>query len=218
MNVIDTKTVIEMIGFMSNEFSENRQRLIELDSEMGDGDLGIYMEIGMKKGYIRAQEMADGTPGEILKAVGMVFAVEAPSTMGTLIGTAFMDAGKKVMGKSQIDAGDFAEIYSAMCEGIMRRGKASLGDKTILDTLIPAKEAAAKTLQSGGCCKEIAKSAYDAAQAGVESARQLKAVYGRPAYFGDATIGKYDGGTIVGMLICKAIYECLDNTCSQNDL
>ena len=207
---MDTVQIIKMIGCMQKELSENREQLIKIDSDLGDGDLGIYMDLGITKGYEKVQTMLDKTPADVFKAVGMAFSVEAPSTMGTLIGTAFIQAGKDMGAAVELSETGFVQIYRSFCDGIIRRGKAGLGDKTILDVLIPASEAAARQLAAGGSYPAISKAAYEAAENGVESAKQLRAVYGRPSYYGDLTIGKYDGGTIVGMLLCKAMWDSLN--------
>ena len=209
MDSINAQTILKMIERMAAIFNQNREYLIELDSQMGDGDLGIYMAAGMSKALQKVSVLPDAPVGEILRKAGNTFAIEAPSTMGTLIASAFIKAGKHFEGKDELKGSDFVELYEQLSEGIAARGGAALGDKTILDSLIPAAASARKTLEAGGDIAAIAKNAYSEAKNGVEAAKGLRAKFGRPSYFGDATIGKYDGGSIVGMFICQAIVETL---------
>lgn len=211
MDSINSHLLIKIFERMDSIFIENRQYLIELDSQMGDGDLGIYMAAGMTKALERISIMLESSVGEILKKVGNTYALEAPSTMGTLIASAFISAGKSFEGKNELDRNDFVGLYERFCEGIEHRGGAKLGDKTILDSLIPASISAKKSMEKGKNISTIAKNAYIEAKKGVEIAKNLRAKFGRPSYFGDATIGKYDGGSIVGMLICQAISEAISN-------
>ena len=208
MNVLSANDLVRMIDNMRRLLVENREKLIQLDSEMGDGDLGIYMASGMESAFKAVQELPEKKlPCDVFNAVARTFFREAPSTMGTLLSTAFMQAAKDMSDKEELDAQGLVAVYGSFVVGIERRGGAKLGDKTILDVLIPASTKATETMKAGGALSDIALSAYMQAKEGLETAKGLKAVYGRPAYFGDKTIGKYDGGTVVGMLLCQAIYE-----------
>jgi dihydroxyacetone kinase-like protein len=204
---IRSEDIIRLIGLMSDIFTQHRKQLIELDSQLGDGDLGIYMASGMSKAYEAINQQMEETPGKLLRQVGRMFAEEAPSTMGTLIAGAFMAAGKSVLTQDTLSTGDIVTFLEQMGDAIMKRGGAKEGDKTILDTLLPAARSARNSFEQQEPLRSIMTIAYKAASDGMECAKGFKAVHGRPGYFGDQTIGKYDGGTVVGVLLLKSLQE-----------
>ena len=121
--MITKDDVIHIIHRIRSIIEENHQYLIELDSLMGDGDLGLTM----KKAFVTADEEIQNTEetdcGKIFMRAGMVMAKAAPSTMGTLVATGFMRGGKAVSGKSELDTAALAEFFTAFANGIMERGK-----------------------------------------------------------------------------------------------
>lgn len=214
LNGRDVKEILESI---KNEMIENKNLLIELDSAMGDGDLGLYMELGFCKISEVIKDMNEDHPGEIIIKSGSILSQEAPSTLGTLIATAFIRAGKVVKGKDVIDLKDLANMGKEAYVGIMQRGGAKLGEKTILDSIIPAINFIEKATKDGKAIEEIFKGAYDDAKKGVENSKMLKSIHGRAGYFGDSSIGKQDAGATAGMLIFKGIYSwSLKNNFEEN--
>jgi dihydroxyacetone kinase-like protein len=205
-NAIRSEDIVRLIGLLSGKFAQNRDRLIELDAQLGDGDLGIYMAAGMQKAY-EAIGQTEDTPGKLLREVGKIFAEEAPSTMGTLIAGAFMAAGRSMDGKELLDAGDIVAVLEQMGDAIMMRGGAKEGEKTILDAMLPAARSARVALEKGKDLNAICAAAKVAATEGMEYAKGLRAIHGRPGYFGEQTIGKYDGGTVVGVLMMEGFFD-----------
>ncbi len=186
--------------------TENAALLSELDAAMGDGDLGLYMQRGFVKGAHVAESL-DETPSKLLRTIGMCIMEEAPSTLGTLIGLFIRGAGS-ALPKDAAEF-DFAAFLAMMQRGydeIVKRGGAKLGEKTILDSLHPAIEAMKKAYAEGASEKDCLEAGLAGAQTGLAAATQMKAVHGRPAYFGEKTIGMQDGGATVGMLLFKSIY------------
>jgi dihydroxyacetone kinase-like protein len=175
---------------------EQRDYLIKIDGEMGDGDLGITMT----KAFTAADEFLasqdEGDLGKSLMQMGMQMNKAAPSTMGTLLATGFMRAGKALTGKSEVTVGDLAEAFDAFVTGLMERGKAQPGDKTIIDVLKPAAEAL--TAAGDAAPADAFAAAYEAAAEGLEKTKDMKAQHGRVAYYQEKAIGKPDpGGTAV---------------------
>lgn len=184
---------------------EQRDYLIKIDGEMGDGDLGITMT----KAFTAADEFLasqdEGDLGKSLMQMGMQMNKAAPSTMGTLLATGFMRAGKALGGKSEVTVADLAEAFDAFVNGLMERGKSKPGDKTIIDVLEPAAEALKGAGDAGFA--DAFSAAYDAAADGLEKTKEMKAQHGRPAYYQEKTLGKPDPGGTAGLFMMQGFKE-----------
>ena len=203
LSIDDLKKVF---AALARAMAENFQLLTDLDAVAGDGDLGITMTRGFTAANIAASNYAEKDAGKMLMMAGMAIAREAPSTLGTLLASGFMKGGKELMGKEQLALADTAKMLDGFAKGIMERGKAKPGDKTIVDALLPAADA----LRTAGLDTTIAHAwdaALRAAEAGLESTRQMKAVHGRAAYRGENSIGMIDPGATVGVMLIRAIAE-----------
>lgn len=130
----DLRTQFKVI---SAHINANKDLLIELDSALGDGDLGLTMSTGFEAAVEALEADAGEDLGKTLMQVGMAVNNKAPSTMGTLISSAILRAARVVKGKAEFDDQDCVEMAKAAVQGIKDRGKAERGDKTILDSLIP---------------------------------------------------------------------------------
>lgn len=191
---------IAALDALGNDLIAAKAQLIELDSAMGDGDLGITVERGMKA--VQAG-LASPAPdiGRILVKAGMDFSNNAPSTMGALLGTAFMRAGKAVQGQSELSLADVARMFKAAEDGIRERGKAQVGDKTMLDALTPARASLEEAVAGGASLAVAFDQAKAAAEQGVESTVNMVAAYGRGRWLGERTIGHADPGASLVVLI-----------------
>jgi dihydroxyacetone kinase-like protein len=200
----DLKAVFQSLAQI---FNDNKEMLCDLDNVMGDGDIGLTMS----KGFVSAAEATaavEGTClGDVFKAAAMAMIKNAPSTMGTLIGSGFLKAAAASKEISTASAAELVVIFEAFVDGIQSRGKAARGDKTILDSLGPAVDAMNKAVGDNRDIAQTLDGACEAAGAGVEEATALQAKHGRAAWFGEGSIGKKDPGTVVGMLIMKGFAE-----------
>lgn len=186
--------------------ADNFQLLTDLDAVAGDGDLGITMTKGFAAANKAASDYAEKDAGKLLMLAGMAIAREAPSTLGTLLASGFMKCGKEVMGRETLALADSARMMDCFARGLMERGKAQPGEKTIVDALLPA----ANALKAAGPDATIAQAwsaALRAAEAGLEATRQMKAVHGRAAYRGEKSVGMVDPGATVGVMLIKAIAD-----------
>jgi dihydroxyacetone kinase-like protein len=182
-----------------NEMAQaNRDYLIELDSVMGDGDLGLTMAAIFKAGDEFAQSYTDDDIGSMLMKGGMVMAKAAPSTMGTLMATGFMRGGKALRDKTEVSLNDMALFWRTFTDGIAERGKSKVGEKTILDSLDPAATALEN---SQAPLKEAFIAAKEAANKGVEATKDMVAQHGRAAYYQEKSRTVQDPGATVGALI-----------------
>lgn len=184
---------------------EEKEYLIELDGSMGDGDLGLTMCTGFQAIYEEFDKIDETDMGKIFMKLGMKMNSVVPSTMGTLISTCFIKAASKAKGKTDLFLADIVEMGQAAVEGVMERGKSKIGDKTMLDALVPAVDVLVSALAAGKTISEAQKAAYQAAVLGVERTKEMQSVHGRAAYYNEKSIGRPDPGASAVMFIIKGI-------------
>ena len=197
--------VVEAVRRASQALVDQRDYLTSLDQAMGDGDMGITMgRIGEALlDYVAANPIDD--IGKHLFQVGTTVNKAAPSTMGTLTAGALMSAGKVVRDRTVLEPGDLAAMFQAADEGIQSRGKAKLGDKTIVDALHPACGAFSAAIAAGSSLHQAGVAAIEAATAGRDSVTPLRSRIGRASWVGERTEGIVDPGCAMFVLALKAI-------------
>lgn len=211
MNTLTQKDIKAIFKIISGIMQEEKDFLIELDSQMGDGDLGLTMSKGFMDVERALKEYQEQDIGKIFLKAGMVMAQSVPSTMGTLMATGLMRGGKAVAGKQELMFEDFTALWTGFVEGIMERGKSKPGDKTVIDSLYPAVSALREAVKSGATWKEGLQSAYGAAVKGVEETKEMVSQHGRAAYYQEKSLGKQDPGATVGMLVIKGFSDYVLN-------
>ena len=137
-----TQATLDVVREMAAAMEEHRRYLTRLDSEIGDGDHGNNMHRGLQAALERLDGADPSSPADVLKTVSMALVSKVGGAAGPLYGTAFLRASTALQGRDEISAEDAAEALEAALEGIKQRGKAEAGDKTIVDALEPAVEAA----------------------------------------------------------------------------
>lgn len=199
---VNKKDVLVFIKAFKEKMKEQRQYLTDLDQAIGDGDHGINMDRGMKAVGEKLPAVEDKNIDDILKAVGMTLVSTVGGASGPLYGTAFMRAGMKMKGKETLEAADISEMFEAAIGGIISRGKATTGEKTMLDAIVPAKEAYNKAIAEGKSITEALTVSEQAAWDGVEYTKTIIATKGRASYLGERSIGHQDpGATSISYLI-----------------
>ena len=206
---IDAPKVVEFITAASAIMTENKNRLTEMDAALGDGDLGLTMSTGFQRAMEEARNCAETDIGKLFFLIGSTIAKAVPSTMGTLVGSGFLKAAKALKGQEELDLSGLATFAEAFATGIMERGKANPGDRTIVDALKPAADSLRQSADEGLDIKAAISQAFVAAEKGVEATREMKAAFGRGVFFGDKVLGIPDQGAVVGALIYKAWVEVL---------
>jgi len=194
---------------MAAAMEENRRYLTKLDSEIGDGDHGNNMNRGFQAALGRLEGADPSTPADVLKAVSMALISKVGGAAGPLYGTAFLRASSALGAKEEISAEDAAEALEAALGGVKQRGKAEVGDKTIVDALEPAVEAA-KESAGGGSVAGVFRSAADAAKEGAESTVPLTAKRGRASYLGARSAGHQDPGATSTYMLLDAAARALE--------
>ena len=206
-----TQTTRDIIGEMAAAMEENRRYLTRLDSEIGDGDHGNNMNRGLKAALEGLDGADPSTPADVLKAVAMTLINKVGGAAGPLYGTAFLRASKALSGKEEVSAEDVAEALEAALGGIKQRGKAEVGDKTIVDALEPAVEAANEAAGEGSVAA-VLRAAAGAAEEGAESTVPLTARRGRASYLGARAEGHQDPGATSTYLLLDAAARVLEGS------
>lgn len=202
---MDAGTLRTAFEKISKKMTENRDYLIELDQQNGDGDLGISMSAGFLAVKTFAEQTEEKDLGRLLMRAGQIFNEEAPSSLGTILSFGLMGMAKSLKGKEQAELQDMAAAIEAGVRKIMEKTGSKPGEKTVLDALCPASELLMQEKDSDP--KAVWKKAAEAAAKGSEATRAMRSVHGRAAYYGDQSIGVLDGGSVVGRLIFEALAE-----------
>jgi dihydroxyacetone kinase-like protein len=189
------------------EMAENRAYLTKLDGAIGDGDHGTNMDRGMKKALERLEATDGDDIGASLKAVGMALVSSVGGAAGPLYGTLFMQMGQAAAGKSELDLAGFTEALDAGVQGVIKRGKAEPGDKTMIDALAPALEALREA--DGDDVATALQRAAEAAREGMEATVPLVARKGRASYLGERSAGHQDPGATSSHLLLKTAAEAV---------
>lgn len=185
--------IYECIEKIGNRIIEEKDFLTELDREIGDADHGINMARGFTE-VLAVVSKDNENIGEALKKTGMTLLSKVGGASGPLYGTAYMQAGKTLAGKTSLTAEDGKAVFDAVIAGIQKRGKAVKGEKTMLDALIPASEAYAAAIDSGASVSDALDAMCRAAEEGVEYTKTIIATKGRASYLGERSIGHQDPG------------------------
>lgn len=182
--------------------AEHRVELIQLDRAIGDGDHGENLDRGFKAVLAAFEQATPDTPGAVLKTVASTLISKVGGAAGPLYGTAFLRASAAMKDRDELGPADITEALTAALGGIVARGKAELGDKTMVDALDPAVKAAA-----GDTVADVLTAAADAAQAGAEATVPLVARKGRASYLGERSAGHMDPGARSTALLLRAFAE-----------
>ena len=204
-----TESTLAIVQEMAAAMEEHRKHLTQLDSAVGDGDHGNNMHRGFQAALERLEGTDPQTPSDALKAVSMALVNKVGGAAGPLYGTAFLRASTALSSKEDLSPEDVAGALEAALGGIKQRGKAEVGDKTIVDALEPAVEAAKEASTSGGGAGEVFRAAAEAAAEGAEATVPLTARRGRASYLGPRSAGHMDPGARSTYLLLDAAARAL---------
>lgn len=183
---------------LRNAMEVEADALNEIDGALGDGDLGVTMRRGARAVAERAQEMPEDDIGKALMVAAQAFTKTSASSYGTLIATGLMAVAKEAKGRAGIETADLSGLVAAARDKMMERGKAALGNKTVLDSL----DAMAKALNGA---TDPAKAALDAAETAQIALRDTPAQIGRARIFAEKSVGMDDPGMVAMTKIVKAV-------------
>jgi dihydroxyacetone kinase-like protein len=198
------KAVATIIG-------ENSAYLTQLDAAIGDADHGANMDRGFKAVMNKLPEISDKDIGTIWKTVGMTLISTVGGAGGPLYGTFFLQAGMKTVGKMELNLADWTEALEAALSGVIMRGKADLGDKTMVDALTPAVAALKQSISENQPVNKALELSAEAARQGMEGTIPLVARKGRASYLGERSAGHQDPGATSSYLILKTAADTWKN-------
>jgi phosphoenolpyruvate---glycerone phosphotransferase subunit DhaL len=200
--------VLRWIRAFAADVEANKEQLTQLDAAIGDGDHGINMQRGMSAvlGKVDASDEEQDI-GALLKTVGMTLVSTVGGAGGPLYGTLFLQMGTAVSGKAELGPDDWANALDAAIAGVQARGKAESGDKTMIDALIPGRDALKAALAEGATFEEALRQSADAAGQGMRDTVPLVAKKGRASYLGERSAGHQDPGATSSHLLLEAAAE-----------
>lgn len=202
---LDVNWALRWLTLSAQAMAEHREELIELDRPIGDSDHGENMDRGFRAVMDKIAEAPPETAGAALKLTAMTLMSKVGGAAGPLYGTAFLRAGTALGEASDIDAATLAAAFQAARDGIVARGKAEPGDKTMVDAWTPAVDAAAAAAAAGDSdVLKVLAAAAEAAEAGAVSTDPMLARKGRASYLGERSIGHRDPGAVSSALILRA--------------
>ncbi|WP_279482401.1 dihydroxyacetone kinase subunit DhaL [Aureimonas sp. SK2] len=209
MSTIAPDQFVEILRTVSSRIDEAREMLGELDGAIGDADHGRTMSQGFASVVRDTQDAASKGSGvqEILGIAARTFLNAVGATAGPLYAGAFEEAGRRMAGRHALEDADLIAILAGMTEGIARRGKAALGDKTMLDAFEPAMRAAVAATEAGASPRDALRAASLAAAQGRETTRAMIAAKGRAARLGARSLGFVDPGAASAAIVVEAMRE-----------
>ena len=196
-----------IIEGMAKKIEAEKDYLTQLDNEIGDGDHGINLARGFEAVEKKLPSLAGGDIGALLKGVGMQLVSTVGGASGPLYGTAFMKAGMACKGLTELDGPAFVKAMEAAVDGIKMRGKATEGEKTMLDALCPALKVMQDEVAAGKSLKEALQDAAAAAEKGVEYTKTIIATKGRASYLGERSVGHQDPGATSSLYLLQVLAE-----------
>jgi len=207
MSQITPENALAWIHRYADHVAQQKDFLTQLDAAIGDADHGANMHRGFQAVLKKFPEMQDKDLGTIFKTVAMTLISTVGGASGALYGTFFLQASTVATGKTEVSPLEFVGILEKGLAGIVLRGKAAIGDKTMVDALQPAIKALRQELENGSNLPEAMAKALEAAQNGAKSTIPLVAKKGRASYLGERSADHQDPGATSTALLFQALAE-----------
>jgi len=199
--------VISILERIASDVPERAEELRDLDARIGDGDLGFTVTKGLGAMAEALPGLKGQPPGDQLAKAGMAFNRAASSTFGVLFATALMRGGREIRGKENPAAADVVAVGRGALQGMMDRGKAKLGDKTLLDALAPAIDAFEEAQNEGDSLAQCAEKAIEACEAGVKATEAMQSRVSRASWLGERSIGVQDPGATAVLYMLRVAVD-----------
>ncbi|PWE53089.1 dihydroxyacetone kinase subunit L [Metarhizobium album] len=213
MTSLTSERFIAMFRTLAERIEQEKGYLCELDGHIGDADHGIAMAQGFAavRAALDAADASAITPTEVFNTAAKSFLNAVGASSGPLYATAFMRTGTLLKGKAEAAAEDGPAVIEAMAKGIQERGKAEIGEKTMIDAWLPAAHAVAAAREAGKAPKDMLQAAADAAQAGADGTKDMVASKGRSSRLGERSLGHMDPGAVSAAMIVRIIAASLSD-------
>lgn len=205
-DTVTTEALDEWIRSFARLVAENKEVLTDLDAAIGDGDHGANMDRGMRAAVTALDETTPATAAALFNKVGMTLISTVGGASGPLFGTLFLRIGASLADTTEVSLTQLAIALHAGLDGVVSRGKAEAGDKTMFDALAPAVDALETAVANGVDKADALKRALDAAEIGRDATTPMLARKGRASYLGERSVGHQDpGATSIALLMAAAI-------------
>jgi phosphoenolpyruvate---glycerone phosphotransferase subunit DhaL len=205
---LDVGLLRRWLTAFADDVADHREQLTQLDAAIGDADHGSNLDRGMTAVVAALDKTPPATPAALFKATGMTLVSTVGGASGPLYGTLFLRMAASAGDAETLDAAAFGAALRAGLGGVVARGKAEAGDKTMYDALAPAVDALDAALAGGGSLSAALADAVAAAEAGRDATTPMLARKGRASYLGERSVGHQDpGATSVTLLIRAAASE-----------
>lgn len=214
METVYLNDLVKLFDGVSEIFQQKKDELCELDARMGDGDLGLTLSKGFGALSKEISELVktEKSISNLLIKGGLKMTGIVPSTMGTLMASGLIAGGKKLEGAESIGPVELADFLDGFVDGIQKRGKACAGDRTIVDSLLPAAQQAEIAAGAGDSTLKIVILAAEAgAIEGVENTKNMTPKFGKTAVFASKAVGTVDQGAVAGLYFIKGLKEVIIN-------
>jgi dihydroxyacetone kinase-like protein len=212
-SIVHAQTITIWLTEAGEEINAQSDYLTQLDAAIGDGDHGTNMRRGFDAVGKALAGQGDGTPpGRLLTVAGKTLVATVGGASGPLWGSALRRAGRSLGDAETFDGSQLALALDAAIEGVVELGAASLGDKTMVDALVPAARALHDALDSGRSLEQAAVAAADAAREGAEATTPMQARKGRASYLGERSIGHQDPGATSVAIIIAALSRAISSS------
>jgi len=208
---ITAEHVTRFLEGVAARIKEHRDELTQLDSPIGDADHGINLDRGFTAVLGKLPTVADKDIGTILKTTGMTLVSTVGGASGPLYGTAFIRAGMALADRYELTEGEVVAALEAALEGIIARGKANRGDKTMVDAIGPGIDALKEAQASGDDFPSAMRRAVAAVEAGMKATIPMLALKGRASYLGERSIGHQDPGATSAYYIAQVMLETIES-------
>jgi phosphoenolpyruvate---glycerone phosphotransferase subunit DhaL len=194
-----------VVQVIAKSVLENEQYFSELDGVVGDADFGYSIARGFEKVLQEWDNLDHSLPGNFLKKIAQVIMGSVGGVSGSIWGTAFLRAGMCLGTKAEVERADVVPMFRAAIEGIKKRGNTDVGDKTLLDALVPAVDRLEKSFNEGKDGATALEEAAVVARESAEATRPMIAKKGRAAYTGERSIGTLDAGAVAMAVLFEAV-------------
>ena len=207
MDQLTAQTIPALFNRFAAVFAEQKEALIALDGKVGDSDLGLTMAKGFAAADAAVAGLVDATIETQIKTAGAAIARAAPSTMGTLMATGFMRGSAATKDCDAIGTAELARFWTAFYEGCAQRGRAKVGDKTVLDVLHPIAETMSQQAAAGADLPSALSAAHARSVVALEESKDLVAQHGKAAAFQEKTRGIQDAGSTVAVILIETMAQ-----------
>lgn len=215
MDTLTAKDIPGMFARFATVFAEQKEALIALDGKVGDSDLGLTMAKGFAAASAAVADLDEDSIEKQLKTAGAAIARAAPSTMGTLMATGFMCGSVAAKDQDALGTLELAHFWTAFFDGVAQRGRAQVGDKTVLDVLHPIADTMTAQAEAGTPLPAALTAAHTRAVTALEEGKDLVAQRGKAAAFQEKTRGIQDAGSTVAVILIDTMAQFVNGDAAR---